>query len=225
MDNETQMEASVPPVTPSQVPQKKSISLFKKILIIVFCIVSAFGLYDTFFPSKEPVEYNQARISIKPSPIISQATASKTPLVTAPLNTESPVITSNGTCNKNECLFVNESSDLVHGYATLSGYFKQYLSEDLGKQVKCDALVITGGSENLIQSFRDAINSGNTINKYDEEKNLLVNLDMSTLDPVYKQKLLLSNKNKNVQLGVIRILESGRAASTCHSFVDILFVK
>lgn len=129
-------------------------------------------------------------------------------------------------CNGRECLFTNKGEEIVEGYASLKGYYHEYESIDWGdKKITCSSLLITGGSQELINSFKQQIERGNTINKYDEMKNLLVNIDLSSIEMTSKQRIMASSVNSQIELGVIRKTPQGRGVSTCFSFVDILHVK
>ena len=65
---------------------------------------------------------------------------------------------------------------------------------------------------------------GNSVNRYDENNNLLINLDMTKLDLALKQKMLLSSVLNPVELGVLRETGAGRDAPVCGSFIK-LYVK
>lgn len=129
-------------------------------------------------------------------------------------------------CDGTVCLFANKEEDVVEGFASLQGYYRQYQAIDWGdRQVTCDSLLVTGGNKALIDSFKKQIDEGNGINKYDAAKNLLVNINISGADAATKKKILSSSVSKSVEIGVIRKTPQGRSGSTCFSFVDILYAK
>lgn len=71
---------STPDIAPSNMPTppRKPLSLFKKIVIVVFLIVSSFGVYDIFFPSQPPAPpaTNEAKQTLSKTPSIQQKPAS-----------------------------------------------------------------------------------------------------------------------------------------------------
>lgn len=73
MENkEDQDNQPIPPVhLPSEdqsAPQRKPISPFKKFLIVIFVIVSGFGVYDIFFPSQPPQQIPAEQTQQQSSP-------------------------------------------------------------------------------------------------------------------------------------------------------------
>jgi hypothetical protein len=129
------------------------------------------------------------------------------------------------TCNGEACLFSYEGRSEIEGYAKLVGYYHKYEAAPWGTPVTCDSLIITGGNEALIASFKQQIDEGNGINKYDDSQNLLVTVDVTKLAETEKQKILSSSPTAPVTLGVIRITPEGRDAPACFSFVDIVSVR
>lgn len=129
-------------------------------------------------------------------------------------------------CNGNSCLFESPSENgVVEGFAKLQGYYNQYKSEDFGKEVICDSILVTGGNDQLINSLKNQIIEGNTVNKIDENNNLLVNIRTDDLDPKIKLLVESSNIDHEIELGVIRITPVPRGASTCSNFVEIISAK
>lgn len=129
-------------------------------------------------------------------------------------------------CNQDECLFKSPSEEwVVEGYAKLQGYFHTYVADDYGNKVTCSSILVTGGNEKLIESFKTQIKKGNTVNKLDKDDNLLINIDLNNLDSVTKSLIQSSSKNNSVELGVIRRTPRPMGASTCSNFVEILFAK
>ena len=128
-------------------------------------------------------------------------------------------------CTEQDCLYYNSETGATEGFAVLKGYYKEYNEKAWGTGSTCDSLVVTGGSDELINNFKDLISMGNSVNRYDENNNLLINLDMTKLDLALKQKMLLSSVLNPVELGVLRETGAGRDAPVCGSFIKILYVK
>lgn len=128
-------------------------------------------------------------------------------------------------CNKEECLF--KSAEEYVGYAKLKGYYQPYDGtkwEWGNKQVTCDSLLVTSGSEILINRFKEFIQHGNSLNKL-IDNNLHVNIHLAELSFEEKRLLQQSNATNQVELAVIRRWEEGRgASSTCYSLIDIISV-
>lgn len=128
-------------------------------------------------------------------------------------------------CNKNECLYKFESSYL--GYATLKGYYQQYdgTEWEWGRQEAiCDSLVVTDGTDVLIEEFENDARNKNNLNKFIDGK-FYVNLNLTDLTSDQKNAILESSPNNPIEIGVIRKFMAGAGVSTCYSLVDIIFVK
>ena len=129
-----------------------------------------------------------------------------------------------GSCSSKECLFANDEKT-IEGYAKLKGYYHKYESDNFGTLMVCDSLIVTGGSQALIDNFTYLIDEGNSLNKIDKNGNLLVNIKSNELSPIITQKIKSSNINNQIELDVIRKTPEGRGASTCTSFIEILSVN
>lgn len=127
-------------------------------------------------------------------------------------------------CDDVECLFF-DSFGTIQGYAKLQGYYQEYEADDWGQKTKCDSILVTGGSKALITAFHNLIDKGNTLNKYNADKQLLVNIEPNRVKPEFKNKILSSNINNQIEIGVILIPPPGRSVSTCYSYVNIIFVN
>jgi hypothetical protein len=116
----------------------------------------------------------------------------------------------------------NQSSPINDQNVNVKGYYKQYQGLDWGNiKVACDSLLVTGGNEQLIQGFKDGINNGNTINAFDENKNLLMNIEIPE-DEEIAQKIKNSTSSNQIELTVHRKEEEGRGVNKCYSFVNII---
>lgn len=129
-------------------------------------------------------------------------------------------------CNQNECLFNSPSEEgVVEGYAKLEGYIHTYEDYYYGNKITCSSILVTGGNEKLIKSFKTQIKKGNGLNKLDKNNNLLVTINLNDLDPTTKSFIESSNENKKIEIGLIRRTPRPIGASACTGFVEILFVK
>ena len=89
----------------------------------------------------------------------------------------------------------------------------------------CDTLIVNGGNEMLIKHLLEEVNQGNTINKIDEKNNLIVTLSLANIDPTDKNIIQSSSLGNPVELEVIRIVEGGRGAPVCYSFIEIISAR
>ncbi len=118
--------------------------------------------------------------------------------------------------------------------AELVGYYttweKSYDSSDFNGEegpvsFTCDTLVVTGGDDKLIGYFRGLISGHNTVNRLDENNNLLLNLDFSEIADSEKNEILSSSLAHPVSIKVRKKIEPGRSARPCESFFKIISVK
>lgn len=125
-----------------------------------------------------------------------------------------------------ECLFKQGSG--YYGYATLEGYYKKYDGtqwEWSNRKVDCDSLVTTGGSEELINEFKNSAQRGNTLNKFIDDK-FHININLTELSLENKTLIQKSSPDRPIEIGVIRRFGlDGGAPTTCYSLVDIISVK
>jgi len=132
-----------------------------------------------------------------------------------------------GDCNTNGCLFKDDENEATFGFAPLEGYFTTYDKKDWGDvDVKCDAIVVTGGNDELIKNLKDWVERGNSINSINEKGEIVLNIDLQAIDEEYKDKITSSSESKPAHFDVIRMLPEQRgAASSCTSFIYIVAVK
>jgi nitrate reductase NapAB chaperone NapD len=129
-----------------------------------------------------------------------------------------------GDCNGEKCLYEGRSA--VEGYGYFDGYYsqlKQIFWND--EHVTCDVLVVTGGSEELIEDLKAWVNRGNSVNKIDNEGKLIVNIDLEKLSPQDSNIIKNSNLNNPVKINLVRVTPQGGGASYCASFIDIVGVN
>lgn len=126
-----------------------------------------------------------------------------------------------GQCNSEACLY--EGPAAIEGYGKIIGYHHTYQKEDfLGEESICTAIIVTGGSEPLIENLLQWVKDGNTINGSTEDGKLILNINL----PTQLEKLTsLSTPENLIELGVIRKTPEGRGAAPCESFVDVISVK
>ncbi|MBI2029807.1 hypothetical protein HYT02_05300 [Candidatus Gottesmanbacteria bacterium] len=129
-------------------------------------------------------------------------------------------------CNGDECLFQgNPEVGAVEGYGHLRGYF--YLLDDVDHNgpVVCDTLVVTDGSQPLIDDLKAWVKRGNTINTINENEQLVANIYLDNLNLTDQQLITNSTSDNPVDLSVIRKTPEGRGAPACESFLDIIKVN
>jgi hypothetical protein len=128
-------------------------------------------------------------------------------------------------CRQGQCLFTNGSENTVLGLATLEGYFTHVTRAAWGATKSCDSFVVTGGSAPLIDFFLALIEASNTVNSKNELNQPVINLDLSGLSELEKQKLLASSAKQPISLRVLSFLPpKAGEVDACYSFVEILKV-
>ena len=132
----------------------------------------------------------------------------------------------NRSCDKNGCLFEDKNNDAVIGFATLEGYYQPYDKKDWGNvDVNCDAFVVTKGNSVLINNLLKWVKQGNTVNSVNHKGELILNIDLVSINDNYKNKIKSSTILNPIKLDLIRILPQGIGAPGCTSFVDIISVR
>ena len=124
-------------------------------------------------------------------------------------------------CNIDECL-IGSGGWGTSGVAKLEGFYQTYEGEAWGEQKICDALLVTGGSTKLRNAFNEILEGGNTVNSETENGELLLNINLSTLDSNTIQKIKSSTKAYPISLTVLRMPTEGSSVEACYSFVEIL---
>lgn len=129
-------------------------------------------------------------------------------------------------CTIDGCLFEDKNNDAVVGFANIEGYYKTYDKLDWGDvEVVCDAIIVTGGNDALIDNFKKWIQDGNGLNSMSESGELILNINVSSLSPE-DQSLIKSSTSENpVDLNIIRPKVLGTGVSACTSLVQIVDVK
>lgn len=163
-------------------------------IIFVLILISIFGIY--YFGFRHKTTSNTAN-----SPAIN------------PIQTKEPEAT--------------KSSYTQDSQFKLQGYYKEYDGtkwEWNNDHVICKSLLVTGGSQDLINDFEKNIEEGNTLNKKINGQ-LLVNIDPQSLSAIDKQILEKSTPETPIELSVKKWQGGGRSVSTCFSIVEITSIK
>lgn len=171
------------------------------------------------------------QLAVTPTPIASPTRAVPTPLSSAP---PKPTSVPDGPlqyeladdyCRQGQCLFTDASGNTVIGLATLEGYFTHVTRSAWGETKSCDSFLVTGGSKPLIDFLLALLKQGNTVNSKNELNQPIINLDLSGLSELEKQKLLASSAQQTISLRVLSFLppKVGEVGA-CYSFVEILKV-
>lgn len=130
-------------------------------------------------------------------------------------------------CTDAECLFHSESTGKFIGNTSFWGYYSKTTREGWsGEPVECDSFTITSGRSNeIIQSYVDGVNKGNTVNSLDDQNQPIVNLQLSNLSSGDLQRLKNSNTDSKVRLDVFLPNNHGRGAPACFSYFQIKKVQ
>lgn len=127
-------------------------------------------------------------------------------------------------CGANECLYQRSGSDVVEGFAKISGYYTSYQTEagygDTNK-ITCDAFVVPYGNTRLTNSLKEDIRAGNTLNRI-VKGDLVININLTNLNADEVSLIKSSSFNNLVNLGILRYTPVGRDANPCDSVVSIL---
>lgn len=126
-------------------------------------------------------------------------------------------------CTVEECL-TQIPGDELYGTAFIGGYYTKSTREFFGKESVCDSFVITGHTT-LRGYFSNLIGKGNTVNSFNEYKEPVINVDLSSLNSTDREGIIKSTQDNQVSLLVLKRTESGRGAPRCFSSVDILKVN
>lgn len=131
-------------------------------------------------------------------------------------------------CSINGCMYVTAGGinvGTVEGFANLKGYYFTYETVDWGdKQITCDGLLVTDGNQSLIDDFNNLLDRGNGLNERVGD-NLVVNLDLSSLNEETVNNIKNSSAGNQVEIGVLRTTPANRGAAACTSLFEILTIN
>lgn len=199
-------------------PQTKSSIVSRNKIILITSIVINLTLIILLFIRSNLTAVNNAPKTPTPTSITTQpSTATNT---NSNKNTHILI----DSCNADQCLFESEDGYVLEGYGILEGYYEKAKRMDWGDiEVECDTLIVTGGSEPLINHLKDWAGQGNMINRIDQNNNLQVNINLSS--EADKNTIYSSTISNPIKLSVIRDTPQGRGAAACESFVEIIKVE
>lgn len=123
-------------------------------------------------------------------------------------------------CVANDCL--GDTNAL--GFAVLEGYYSQIDRSAIEETQTCDAIILTGGSEKLIASYKEKIASGNSVYSMNQDGMVIANIGIASLSSRDQDRIKASTPNKPVRILVHAYYNQGRYAWACHSFFKILKV-
>ncbi len=126
-------------------------------------------------------------------------------------------------CTINDCLTPGTfESNEPYGIATIYGYHsttKQIMSS---KVLMCDSLTVTSGSSKLTDFFAEAADQRNGYSK-DNDGQMVVAIDYSTLDEAKKKLLLNSDKDTPLEiLALKKTSDGGVGIDGCYSPMSVL---
>lgn len=108
----------------------------------------------------------------------------------------------------------------------IHGYYFQDQRNIWGEDVRCDALIVTGGDSKKIEYFVDLYRKGNTINWVNNTGQLVFTLETEKLNQYEKSLVFGSNKDNGVELAVSMTQQGGDyGPPACSSYVDIQSVS
>ena len=89
----------------------------------------------------------------------------------------------------------------------------------------CSSFTVIGGDNKFISYYRNIISMGNTLNRLNEDGNLMINIDLKELQTDIKNSLLKSNKQSQISLNVKVMPLLERDAGYCESRLTIISVQ
>ncbi len=129
----------------------------------------------------------------------------------------------------------NEIDEATEISGSLQGYYYSYVKTgeyvDVPFNETCDAFVVKDGDENgkkIRDYFLNLVKTGNTVNSISKNNELIINLDandVNRLNLIDKEKLKSSSDTKVIVIQVKKLIQEGKDASPCYSFVDLYGVS
>lgn len=110
-----------------------------------------------------------------------------------------------------KCIF-DEFDDTSVGIGKLTGYYNKD---------ECDEFVVKSGTEKIIKSLRDWVKQGNTVNRIDDQGNLVINIDLVTVSKRTRDIIVKTNSENPIILNVFRKIPGGKGVGNCYSFINI----
>jgi len=185
---------------------------FKKIIIHLVAIVVIIGLFYSALNRQKNLPMKR-EISTVTNEVISP-----TPMLCNNTNVNS--------CTKESCLY--KSNSVLEGYGKLKGYYTKH-TRDLGDwgnggTETCNAIVVTGGTEELINEFKELINKGNTVNSLNKNGELMVNISLKAVSEKMRNEILASKPGKEITLNVIRAsnIQDVIDSYSCLTLIEII---
>jgi hypothetical protein len=131
-------------------------------------------------------------------------------------------------CTEYETEHMNSNKAITETSETIGefmAYYTPYEDTAWGETKMCDSMTIVSG-DNLLTYSTDMVKQGNTVNKLNEQGELVMHFDLSHLLPYEKEMIKNSTSNNPVILTVQKYaVLGGKEAAVCHSFTKILSVR
>ncbi|KUK79065.1 MAG: hypothetical protein XD95_0636 [Microgenomates bacterium 39_7] len=131
-------------------------------------------------------------------------------------------ISLNDPCTVYDCLFYDERGGYYVGSAVITGYYVQKEKSAWGETVTCDCFTITEGSEKLIQSIIDRVNSGNALHSLNDLNQPVINIMFDSLSQFDREKLLNSSENNQLEISILIETPPHIGAPACFSNTNVL---
>lgn len=125
-----------------------------------------------------------------------------------------------GNCTKEGCLFGTKYN--IEGFGNIKGYYLSEQRTAWNETKNCDEFVITGGNETIANYFKDLVKQGNTVNKFNENGQVAINLNLKDLTPNQIDMIKNSKASDPVVLQIIRYTLPGKGAPVCTSMIEII---
>jgi hypothetical protein len=126
----------------------------------------------------------------------------------------------------NKYLFFDAYRENICGIATLQGYYlnKEKIEDDYGNKVKCDCFVVTSGPKYYTTNIISWIKKGYSPNFLNENKQPVINLDLSKRSEEEIKAIKKSTKAKPVQITIYNKLPTYSDVRACATSAEILKV-
>lgn len=156
--------------------------------------------------------------------VVWQNRGSRVAELPSPATERVPVVTTTPPNNDlQQPSIISESSTTT---ALFTGHYSSTKTYEDKTGVKaCYVFTVYKSDDPLFVYFVDLVRRGNTVNSLDENGNLLLKLETGALTENNKAEITTSTANTPISLRVQKKVFSGKGATPCTSFIDILAIQ
>lgn len=112
-------------------------------------------------------------------------------------------------------------------FEDVNGYYSKEtktITFDVGdtRTYMCDTFIMSKSDGPVTGEMSGYIRAGNTVNGFTNNGDLKLNIDLSIIDPVLKNKIITSTLQKTIKLRISNRELEGKGAHPCTSFISII---